>query len=233
MPGMRGGSGGQRTVMEDKRAVYAALYARLHDELLGWCKRRVRDGCAYVSADDLSQATWARVWQHLDRYTETHDGNGTAEGRIKTWVYTVARRIHIDLMRHERVVVWTSLDRTVGTGWHPVVDDIAIAVQDRFEAVNASATLTAGLAAEHLDLLRLAGSDMTRGEIATLLRLSPDQVKARLSVARGRAFAALGIPRTTIRRRRRHRYTARYGGVTTAGDPPDAALGQPHIHPVT
>lgn len=230
---MRRGAGGERTVNDDKRAVYAALYDRLADELLGWCKRRVRGGGAYVSAEDLSQATWARVWHALDRYTETHDGNGTAEGRIKTWVYTVARRIYIDLMRHEGVVMWQSLDRAVGYGWHPVVDDIAAAVLDRCDAVTASATLTAGLAAEHLDLLRLAGSDMTRSEIATLLRLSPDQVKARLSVARGRAFAALGIPRTTIRRRRRRRYTARYGGITLACDPSDSALGQPHIHPVT
>lgn len=59
-------------------------------------------GLSHEDTEDVAQDTLLAVYLHLD---------GIGEGRLKTWLYTVARRKYIDwLRRHKKSIVLVNLE---------------------------------------------------------------------------------------------------------------------------
>ncbi|MBR3287012.1 MAG: sigma-70 family RNA polymerase sigma factor, partial [Bacteroidales bacterium] len=46
-------------------------------------------------ARDLVQDTFLKVWQHIGRYDERYS--------LSTWIYTIASRLCLDRLRHDRM----------------------------------------------------------------------------------------------------------------------------------
>jgi len=117
------------------RPTDADLLRRLHDEhagaLWGFVVRLL--GGDEAAAQDVVQETLLRAWQHpevLDPDT----------GSIRSWLYTVARRIVIDQRRRERrrpEVVTAQLPEPIA------VDDPATALADRTVVLDALRALSA------------------------------------------------------------------------------------------
>ncbi len=81
-------------------AAFGELVGRYADTLLGYLVRMTGDR---QHAEDLFQETFLRVHRHAGRFRD--------DGRFKTWLFTIATRRSIDLLRKRgRRPAWLSLD---------------------------------------------------------------------------------------------------------------------------
>jgi len=187
-----------------KEAIYDVLYATMRKQLNGWWVNRLKGGTGRIDFEDLVQATWLKVWRGLDTFVCHADGRGTAVGRVKTWVFMVARNIHIDAERREAVIRMESLEAwhksRMREGddhadyhdneWEP---DFADAFDDREEAAWVAERVKRELTPGHVLLLQLVGSGMSHDEIGVVLNVSRQAVKARVNRARQNALQALQV----------------------------------------
>lgn len=75
-------------------ACYAELVRRYEQRLFNFLLRRTRHR---VDAEDLTQETFLRAWQRLDRYDE--------QWRFSTWLFTIGARLAVNHHRAQRPVV--------------------------------------------------------------------------------------------------------------------------------
>lgn len=187
-----------------KEAIYDVLYATLGKQLNGWWVNRLKGGTGRIDFEDLVQSTWLKVWRGLDTFVLHPDGRGTAVGRVRTWVFTVARNTHIDAERREAVIRMESLDALHSDRMREADDhieyhdrecepDFADELSNRDEAAWVAAKLKRELSPGHVLLLQLVGSGMTHDEIGVVLDVSRDAVKARVNRARQNALQVLQV----------------------------------------
>lgn len=187
-----------------KEAIYDVLYATLGKQLNGWWVNRLKGGTGRIDFEDLVQATWLKVWRGLDTFVCHADGRGTAVGRVKTWVFTVARNIHIDAERREAAIRMESLDALHHDRMREADDhieyhdkefepDFADEFGNRDEAAWVAAKLKRELTPGQVLLLQLVGSGMSHDEIGVVLNVSRDAVKARVNRARQNALQVLQV----------------------------------------
>lgn len=86
----------------DERA-YRELVERFERPLIQFIMRHVGDRAL---AEDLFQDTFVRVLKNLQTYRP--------EGAFSTWLYTIARNLCLDHLKHVRRVKMTSMDSPVG-----------------------------------------------------------------------------------------------------------------------
>ncbi|MGN9907669.1 RNA polymerase sigma factor [Phytohabitans sp. LJ34] len=78
----------------------ASAYAVHAGELLGFCRRSLRD---YAAAEDVVQEVFMRAWRHCHRFEP-----GVAS--LRTWLFAIARNAVIDVVRAGRRRAWQLLD---------------------------------------------------------------------------------------------------------------------------
>jgi RNA polymerase sigma-70 factor (ECF subfamily) len=71
---------------------FVELLGRFEARVYNFVLRRV--GCA-ADAEDLTQETFVRAWQHMNRYKPRH--------RFSTWLFTIAGRLTVDFHRARRL----------------------------------------------------------------------------------------------------------------------------------
>jgi RNA polymerase sigma factor (sigma-70 family) len=205
--------------------IYNALYTTLGSELRGWLVNRLKGGTGRIDFEDLMQATWLNVWRGLDTFASLSEGRGTAVGRLKTWVFTVARNLHVDAERHEATIRMQSLEALTRiramTGeehiehyekeWEP---DFADAFDDREEAAWVAERVKRELTPGYVLLLQLVGSGMSHDEIGVVLNVSRQAVKARVARARQNALQALQVDNRRVASVEfKRRYTRRNAAI--------------------
>ena len=84
-------------------SAYRELVERFERPLIQFIVRYVDDASL---AEDLFQETFLRVLKHLREYRP--------EGAFSTWLYTIARNLCLDHLKHVRRVKMTSLDAPAG-----------------------------------------------------------------------------------------------------------------------
>ncbi|MBQ5996342.1 MAG: sigma-70 family RNA polymerase sigma factor [Bacteroidales bacterium] len=126
-------------------------------------------------ARDLVQDTFLKVWQHIGRYDERYS--------LSTWIYTIASRLCLDRLRHDRMRRQTPQDEEVFARIASEPD-----TGRRFEAsewVSVVKVLARDLPAKQrlvFTLSCLEGLDTAR--IMQITGLNEKQIKSNLHVAR-------------------------------------------------
>ena len=133
-------------------------------------------------ADDLTQEALLNVWRRADRYDP-------AKAAASTWIYAIARNLHID---HYRKVQRQVLDEDDP---HFHLDDTPDAQElvERSEDVGAITEALASLPEEQREVIKLSFTEgQSHQEIAQTLALPLGTVKSRIRLALGRLRIVLG-----------------------------------------
>lgn len=190
--------------------IYNTLYTTLGSQLRGWLVNRLKGGTGRIDFEDLMQATWLNVWRGLDTFASRSEGQGTAVGRLKTWVYTVARNLHLDAERHEATIRMDSLEALTRTRMitgeehieyydKECEPDIADRVTERAEADWVAGMISTALLPQQVMLLQLVGTGMTQDEIGEVYGMPRTVVKSRLHRARQAAYRYLASDDKRVR----------------------------------
>ncbi|MEM9201345.1 MAG: sigma-70 family RNA polymerase sigma factor [Actinomycetota bacterium] len=129
-------------------------------------------------AADVVQQTFVKAWKNAASFDSTRD--------LAPWLYTIARRTAIDLMRTER--------RPTQGGHEPEVDGVVepLSFERTWEAHEVRAAIDQ-LDPGEADLIRLAYDEgWTQAEIAAQTGLPIGTVKSRMFRAQKRLAVALG-----------------------------------------
>jgi len=144
---------------------FEELYAAYSHLILGYLLRRVEPG---EDAADLMTEVFTIAWRRIDRVPEGEEA--------RLWLYGVARKV---LANHRR----GSLRR------HRLAERLRehLAVQPSQDSAGAVHEALACLPAKDREVLELSvWEGLSAPEIADLLHLKPDAIRARLSRARNR-----------------------------------------------
>ncbi|MEL6965173.1 MAG: sigma-70 family RNA polymerase sigma factor [Pseudomonadota bacterium] len=74
------------------RSAFASLFDYFAPRIKGFIRRR---GAEAAQAEDLAQDVMLTVWKRAGLYKREH-------GSVSTWIFTIARNRHIDVIRRER-----------------------------------------------------------------------------------------------------------------------------------
>ncbi len=86
-------SGFLEAVAKDRdRSAFAALFDYFAPRIKGFIRKR---GVEAAQAEDLAQDVMMTVWKRAALYKREH-------GSVSTWIFTIARNRHIDVIRRER-----------------------------------------------------------------------------------------------------------------------------------
>lgn len=133
-------------------------------------------------ADDLTQEALLNVWRRADRYD-------SGKAAASTWIYAIARNLHID---HYRKVQRQALDEDDP---HFHFDDTPDAQElvERSEDVGAITAALESLPEEQREVIKLSFTEgQSHQEIAKTLALPLGTVKSRIRLALGRLRSVLG-----------------------------------------
>jgi len=134
---------------------FYALYSVFKDDLRSYLYRLVADR---DDADDLAQETFVRAFERIGTFEE--------RASLKTWVFTIATHLAIDILRHRRRWPTDVLDRAR--------EEAAAHVEVRqyLAAVNAAGPQAAFEIQEHIDFCFTCISKtlMLEAQVALLLR---------------------------------------------------------------
>jgi RNA polymerase sigma factor (sigma-70 family) len=133
-------------------------------------------------AEEATQQTFVQAWRAADKFD--------SDRPLGPWLATIARRVAIDVHRHEARRSHSRLDDVPEA--HPAVvtlPDSADSAYGAWEVRNA----LAGLPPEERDVVRLQHLEgLTQSEIATQLRIPLGTVKSRSARAYRRLAGKLG-----------------------------------------
>ena len=76
------------------RAAFAALFGFYAPRIKGFL---VRTGTPPETAEEIAQETMLSVWRKAAQFD-------ASRASVSTWIYTIARNVRIDRLRHERGV---------------------------------------------------------------------------------------------------------------------------------
>jgi len=153
----------------DKRA-FTELFAYFGPRLKGYMMGR---GMNAEAAEDLAQETMIRVWNKAAMYS-------SAKGQVSTWIFTIARNLHIDSVRRDKIVSFTDLADFDQADEDPVSDENLIATEETELVAHAIAKLPG----EQKEIIEMAFmKDMTQTEIAGKIGLPLGTVKSRMRLA--------------------------------------------------
>lgn len=156
-------------IHEDKRA-FTELFAHFGPRLKGFMIKR---GLEPDAAEDLSQETMIRVWHKAGMYSGQ-------KGSVATWIFTIARNLHIDAARRQKVVQFTDLADFDRECEDPVSDEQVIVQQETVLVAEAIGLLPA----DQRRIIEMAFmQEMSQTEIAETLGLPLGTVKSRMRLA--------------------------------------------------
>jgi RNA polymerase sigma-70 factor (ECF subfamily) len=143
-----------------------ALYDRFKGPLYGLGVRLLGNKGL---AEELVQETFMRVWQNAGRYQP-------GRASVATWLYTIARRIAIDLSRRTSSRPFEELGPDADREAGPVTDET---VDRLLRGINVRAALDA-LTDAHREVIELLFlQDLTQAEVARRLGVPLGTVKTR------------------------------------------------------
>ncbi len=162
----------------DARA-FELLFGHFAPRIKGYL---IRLGTSGAVAEDLAQETMLAVWRKAALFDP-------ARASASTWIFTVARNLRIDLLRHERRPDFDPNDPAFVPGQEPAAD--ALMMRDDEDA-NLRIAL-AKLSPEQAEIVQMSFfADKPHSAIAAELGLPLGTVKSRLRLAMVRIRAALG-----------------------------------------
>ena len=157
-------------------AAFAEVYDRYASAVFGFLQRFVRDRAA---AEDLVQQTFLRMHESRDAFD--------AHLNLRTWIFTIARRLAINWLERARRLVGPPSEHTVDPAPTPEQHAVVRAEVRRVEDALAQ------LAPDDASVVILARFEgMTSEELANVLDCSPDAAKMRLHRALRRLGELLG-----------------------------------------
>jgi len=146
----------------DWEAIYADQLPRVYNLFRYWTGDN-------ALAEDLTSATFEKVWKHRLRY------RGDV-ARFSTWLFTIARRVAIDYFRQRHVEV--ALDDAVTL----TTEDQPDTIVQRYSDFERLSELLSQLPARERELIALKyGAELTHREIARLTGLSETNVGTHLN----------------------------------------------------
>lgn len=166
----------QRYRDRDDAAAFAAIYDRYDAPVFGFLRRFLRDSAA---AEDLVQQTFLRI----------HEARGTFDPRLslRTWIFTIARRLAINLIERERRVLDRVTDEHADAAPSPEQQAATRSEVRRLERALAQ------LAHDDAILVLFAKFEgLTSDELGHVLGCSADAAKMRLHRALRRLGELLG-----------------------------------------
>lgn len=153
----------------DKRA-FTELFAYFGPRLKGFMMGR---GMNAEAAEDLAQETMIRIWNKAAMYS-------SAKGQVNTWIFTIARNLHIDSIRRDKIVSFTDLADFDQADEDPVSDEHLMATEETQLVAHAITKLPG----EQKEIIEMAFmKDMTQTEIASKIGLPLGTVKSRMRLA--------------------------------------------------
>jgi RNA polymerase sigma-70 factor (ECF subfamily) len=168
--------GEERAVGREQAAArFERLYAEHGRAVLAYAVRRASDA---QDAADVAADTFLVAWRRLDDVPPAE--------AARLWLYGVARHVLANQQRSER------RRERLAERMRRELPSALEALPPPAPPAGAVRTALAGLGPDDQELLRLSGwEELTPGEIATVLGISPVAVRSRLHRARRRLRAAL------------------------------------------
>jgi RNA polymerase sigma-70 factor (ECF subfamily) len=155
------------------RAAFVALFGFYAPRIKGFL---MRSGTAADVAEEIAQEAMLAVWRKAATFDPARAG-------VSTWIYTIARNLRIDRLRHERGVSADALHDALDSDEPQRPDDI-VQGAERDERVRAAMK---DLSAEQREVVRLSFfEDKPHAEIAETLGIPLGTVKSRLRLAMAR-----------------------------------------------
>lgn len=162
------------------REAFRLLFDHFAPRVRGFLIRR---GLPAGQADDLAQECMLAIWRRAESYD-------VAKSAVSTWVYTIARNLHIDqyrkLARADRVDL---TDPSLRPGEIPAADELYARGQD-VSAVTEALDILPDDQRRVLDLAFMEG--LSHREIAVRLALPLGTVKSRIRLAMDKLKLSLG-----------------------------------------
>lgn len=146
------------------------------------CKLTLGD---WQRAEDIVQETLIRAWRHPEVL-------GTGRTPIRPWLYTVARRVAIDM--------WRARSRTeeVADGEQPEIPDPSDCIERTITGVDVRAALGALSATHRRIIFEMYYNNRSVAETARLLGIPPGTVKSRGHYATRQLRRILGASREAV-----------------------------------
>jgi RNA polymerase sigma-70 factor (ECF subfamily) len=143
----------------------------------------IRRGLPPGQADDLTQETLLAIWRRAESYDVT-------KSAVSTWVYTIARNLHIDQYRKGARADRVDLnDPSLRPGELPAADELYERGQD-VSAVTEALDILPGDQRQVLELAFMEG--LSHREVAERLALPLGTVKSRIRLAMDKLKLSLG-----------------------------------------
>lgn len=152
------------------RTAFAALFGFYAPRIKGFL---VRTGTGAEVAEEIAQETMLLVWRKAALFD-------ASRARVSTWIYTIARNLRIDWIRHERVATAEVIYDLLRSA-DPVRPDDMLASAESDDNVRAAMK---ELPSEQMTVVQLSFfEDKAHGDIARILGIPLGTVKSRLRLA--------------------------------------------------
>lgn len=155
---------------QQDRTAFASLFGFYAPRIKGFL---IRTGTAAEVAEEIAQEAMLSVW----RKAATFD---VSRASVSTWIYTIARNLRIDRLRHDRGVSADALYDVLGRDDPERPDDL-LESTERDDHIRSAMK---ELSSEQMTVVRLSFfEDKAHDEIARILGIPLGTVKSRLRLA--------------------------------------------------
>jgi RNA polymerase sigma-70 factor, ECF subfamily len=170
----------ERVAVRKDRAAFRVLFDHFAPRVRGFLIRR---SLPAAQADELAQEAMLVIWRRAESYD-------VSKSAVSTWVYTIARNLHIDQFRKlARAGRIDLTDPSLQPGEMPAADELYQRGQDVSAVTKALAVLPDDQR-RVLDLAFMEG--LSHREIALMLGLPLGTVKSRIRLAMDKLKLGLG-----------------------------------------
>lgn len=169
----------ERIAQNQDKTAFTELFVLVGPRLKGFMINR---GLQSEMAEDLAQETMIRVWHKASMYHRK-------KGLVLTWIFTIARNLHIDTARRNKIVHFTEL------GDYDCADDAPESDEQMIGNQQASLVTEAvmQLSAEQREIIEMAFmQDLSQSDIAERTGLPLGTVKSRMRLAYKKLNRSLG-----------------------------------------